>query len=537
MAQGPSIVVGLDFGTTFSGIAWAFKGSADDIEVLSTWPGGGNRTSMKVPSTISYGARTTRWGYQVGPFMEAFRGLKLLLDEEQETTYPPSLCSKKLLAILDKDAVHVTADYLRYLVGYAQGVLERRLGIAASAMNLRYILTVPAVWSDKAKNCTLRAALKAGISPQDVSLKNDMFVVCDAGGGTVDLISYQIRALKPLAVREIVKGAGRICGSTLLDESFERMLEERLGPTGYAALSDKAKDAALHYWQDRVKPNFAGKYDEDFEDVDYFIPVPGALDDRLASIEDGFLYLTSDDVTSIFEPIVKEVESLVAEQIEGIKEKKLYPKVVLTISPSAIILVGGFGASMFLFHRLQEANPSVLVMQPPDAGAVHRGLDGNQVESRVVRRPYGVRCRSPYVAGQHDPNDMVWCHLKEEYEVHNCMHWYIEKSSVVSENKPVRVSFCRLLEASSEHGLCVKVDLLFSDSDRAPAMSNQTMRLCTVEADLSRIPRDLFVKKCNSKGVEYYEVYYDLVMIPTSASLLFELEFNGVGYGSVRSKY
>ncbi|OJK00196.1 hypothetical protein ASPACDRAFT_51993 [Aspergillus aculeatus ATCC 16872] len=460
MAQGPSIVVGVDFGTTFR--------SADEVEVLSTWPG----TSMKVPSTISYGTRATSWGYQVGPFMEALSGLKLLLDEEQETTYPPSLCSKKLLAILDKDAVHVTADYLRQLIRYAQGVLERRLGIAASAMSFQFILTVPAVW-DLPQDVSLVSEPEAAalyslrtIQPSSIA-KNDVFVICDAGSGTVDLISYQIQGLEPLVVREIVKRAGRICGSMLLDESFERMLEERLGPTGYDALSDKAKDTALNYWQDRVKPNFAGKYDEDFDDVDYFIPVPGALDDRLALVEDGFLYLTSEDVTSIFEPIVKEVESL------------------------SIILVRGFGASMFLFHRLQEANPSVLVMQPPDAGAVHRGLDGNQVESRIARRHYGVRCQSPYVAGQHNPNDMVWCHLNVEYKVHNCMNWYIKK----------------------------------------------TMRLCTVEADLSRIPRELFVKKCNSKGVEYYEVHYDLVMIPTSASLLFELEFNRVRYGSVRSKY
>ncbi|PYI16694.1 hypothetical protein BO99DRAFT_465129 [Aspergillus violaceofuscus CBS 115571] len=483
---------------------------------------------MKVPSTTSYEARTASWGYRVGPFTEAFRGLKLLLDEEQETMYPPSLCSKKLLAILNKDAVQVTADYLRHLIKYAQGVLERRLGIAASAMNLQFILTVPAVWSDKAKDCTLRAALKAGIAPQDVSLvsepeaaalyslraiqsnsiaKNDVFVVCDAGGGTVDLISYQIQGLEPLVMREVVKGAGRICGSMLLDESFQKMLEERMGPKGYAALSDKAKEAALHYCQDRVKPNFAGQYDEDFADVDYFIPVPGSLDDHLASIEDGFLYLTSEDVTSIFDPI-------------------------------AIILVGGFGASMFLFHRLQEASPSVLVMQPPDAGAVHRGLDGNQVENRIACRHYGIEISIPYVEGQDNPDRKVWCPLEEQYNIHDSMRWYIKKFSVISENSPIRMPFYNSRNIGD--GLCFEVKLLFCNDDTAPDFKNNhtdTMRLCTLKADLSTIPRELFTQKCNSKGVKYYHIDYKLVMIPTSASLLFELEFNGVRYGSVRSKY
>lgn len=39
--------------------------------------------------------------------------------------------------------------------------------------------------------------------------RNDSFVVCDAGGGTVDLISYQVEAALPrLQVKELVPGTG-----------------------------------------------------------------------------------------------------------------------------------------------------------------------------------------------------------------------------------------------------------------------------------------------------------------------------------------
>lgn len=61
--------------------------------------------------------------------------------------------------------------------------------------------------------------------------------------------------------------------------------------------------------------------------------------------------------------------------------------------------------------------------------------------------------------------------------------------------------------------------------------------LCNLEADLSRIPKELFTKKKNSKGKQFYHIEYDLVLTPTSASLLFDLQFNGVSYGSVRSRY
>jgi len=37
----------------------------------------------------------------------------------------------------------------------------------------------------------------------------DAFVVCDAGGGTVDLISYEVVALSPnLQLKELVPGSG-----------------------------------------------------------------------------------------------------------------------------------------------------------------------------------------------------------------------------------------------------------------------------------------------------------------------------------------
>ncbi|PYH46334.1 Hsp70 family protein [Aspergillus saccharolyticus JOP 1030-1] len=529
-AQGPSIVLGVDFGTTFkSRVAWAFKGSSDDIEVISTWPGRGNvwryckpATSAKVPSTLSYGVHATTWGYQVGPYNEAFRGFKLLLDQEQETEYPPSLACKERLMRYQTTAVKVTADYLRCLLRHIEGILERRLGIATQDMDLRFVLTVPAVWSDRAKDATLQAALDAGIHPQDVSLvsepeaaalyslraiqpnsvaRDDVFIVCDAGGGTVDLISYQVKSLEPLSLSEVVKGAGRVCGSMLLDERFEKSLEERMGPEAFAALPVKSREIAIQFWQDRVKPGFKGTYDNEYADVDYFIPIPGARDDLSIPIEDGFFFLTRSDII-------------------------------------AIILVGGFGASEFLFHRLQEANPTVTVMQPRDAGAVHRGLDGNQVENRIACRHYGVGYRTQYIESRHDPNDRYWDELEEKYMVDDRMNWYIKKYSKLSESEPIKMPFYCIVRTTHTAGFLLKNGLFFCNHEDAPdTKNNGTIQLCTLEADLSRVPRELFYRKRNSKGVEYFEIHFKLVMIPTSASLMFELEFNGVPYGSVRSKY
>ncbi|KAB8206672.1 actin-like ATPase domain-containing protein [Aspergillus parasiticus] len=548
MARGPSIVVGLDFGTTFSGIAWAFEGSVDELEVISAWPGGGNRTSVKVPSVISYDGQRTYWGYQVRPFTEAFRGVKLLLDENQETKYTPSLASKALLVKHKTNAVQVMADYLKYLVEYAKSVLQRRFGIPAKDMDLRFTLTVPAVWSDTAKDRTMNAAIKANIRPQDVTLvsepeaaalytlrsiqgnsisKNDVFIVCDAGGGTVDLISYQIKTLEPLVLVEVTEGTGRICGSMLLDQRFEELLRDRMG-VNFATLPSKSKEAALSYWQDRVKPNYTGKLDNDYVDIDYFIPLPGVADDLTIPIEDGFFQLSSDDVEDIFEPIIHDVEDLIAEQVASITK----------LGFQAIVLVGGFGSSEYLLRRLQKENPTVTVLQPPNAGAVHRGLEGNQIECRVARRHYGIEFSTEYIASIHDAQDKYWDELEEKFKV-NRMRWYIQKSSTIREDEPIKMGFYRTVRVrDAKESLTTCVNLYICNDTYAPkAKNNRILKLCDLYSDLSQIPRRLFERKRNSQRVEYFKISYKLVMTPTSASLLFELEFEGVSYGCVRSKY
>lgn len=54
------------------------------------------------------------------------------------------------------------------------------------------------------------AALFAAQSMNFALNPDDAFVVCDAGGGTVDLISYEVESIHPrLCVRELVPGTGK----------------------------------------------------------------------------------------------------------------------------------------------------------------------------------------------------------------------------------------------------------------------------------------------------------------------------------------
>ncbi|KGO76318.1 Heat shock protein 70 family [Penicillium italicum] len=559
----PKLIVGIDFGTTFSGVAWGLEDCPDDIELIQTWPGGGNITSQKVPTICSYDDKHMKWGYQIDqsihPAKEQrlIQGVKLLLDESQKFRYAPCTDSQEVIKDLKKTPVKVAGDYLGKLVVHALDVLTRRFGTALQTMDIEYILTVPAVWSDKGKDLTMQAAHQAGISSASLRLlsepeaaavyairtiqpntvsEGDCLVVCDAGGGTVDIITYRVKQNDPLRFEEATKGTGAVCGSVMLDERFDGLVKDIIEEQSHQPVPQSTVRAARKYWQDYIKPSYTGPLDEDeICEPGYWIPVPGVSGISNVDLSEGHLYVDRDQVKQIFDPIVQEIENLVAEQRKSVKAAGFPTK--------AIILVGGLGASGYLFKRLQSASDGIQIMQPPNAwsavarGAVIRGQEGNQIESRIARCSYGVHTSIKFDPEMHRADEYLrWCPYEEEWKLDNRMTWHILKGNAVAESKPIRMSFYRVIGVGKS--LVFHEILMFCQTGKAPAVRDDSVsKLCEMEADLSRIPKELFTKKTNSKGTQFYHVSFDLVLTPTSASLLFDLQFNGVSYGSVRSRY
>ena len=72
------IVIGIDLGTTYSGVAWAQ--ASERIEVMQNWPTTGQLISAKVPSEIAYStdsSGTVSWGYTTNPRHRKARHLSL----------------------------------------------------------------------------------------------------------------------------------------------------------------------------------------------------------------------------------------------------------------------------------------------------------------------------------------------------------------------------------------------------------------------------------------------------------------------------
>jgi molecular chaperone DnaK (HSP70) len=198
----------------------------------------------------------------------------------------------------------LVVDFLESLRRHAERVLVLKLGEdTIRSTPVEYIITVPAMWSEAAQAKTRQCAEKAGMnkyapvhiisepeaaatyaldSMDPTSLHvGDTYVLCDAGGGTVDLISYRVTAVRPvLRVEEAAPGTGSLCGSTFLNRVFRRHMESKYG--GMLGWDFETMDEAMERFETVIKRTYSGYLNEEFA-----IPVPGLRDNPDKGIKRG----------------------------------------------------------------------------------------------------------------------------------------------------------------------------------------------------------------------------------------------------------
>ncbi|KAF3910447.1 hypothetical protein ABW20_dc0107046 [Dactylellina cionopaga] len=394
----------------FTGVAFCHstQKALHDIEVVTSWAGNG--IAPKVPTEIRYSPdREPFWGAEASVASERrnasnsaviYNRFKLLLDAGSSRSvyknagaYNTSHEDDYIKLPPGKSPVNVCTDYLRLLYkDLMMKVLRKRLPETLDLTPIQFIFTVPAIWDHKAQEATRHAARQAGFCsrPLDTlslvsepeaaamfvlkamhdsnfsrtpnqtapSMKaGETFIICDAGGGTVDLISYEIGETQPnLRLREAIAGTGGKCGSSYIDEAFLKFLHEKIGPSfaneSIWSKKDIGRGSSLMKTFDSIKKSFG----QTTNDV-WFVELPVSVEDNEeAGIMDNELELTADDVKNLFDPVVANVIALVKEQVDAIRSD------TQTQAVSTIFLVGGFGESQYLYQSL---NSWAAKQQPP----------------------------------------------------------------------------------------------------------------------------------------------------------------------------
>ncbi|KAI5253810.1 hypothetical protein E4T42_02780 [Aureobasidium subglaciale] len=488
------LIIGVDFGTNFLGCALAYSGdpeSADEIQVVKSWPGSNGVTSDKVPSEILYETNpptsgikrdwkgevvtTTRlrWGLEIKPEETRLRCLKLRLDPRQKL--PDYVSRDELneeLRKCGKTAEEAISDYLAQIHSRAiEALVKRFTQQIVSSTTIEVVLTAPAVWTDAAKDATLRAAQKAGIGPEYHMIGEpeaaaiyalnvgDNFIVCDCGGGTADLLP------SPRS-----PGTGALYGG----------------------------------------------------------------DDAKTGIDLGFFALSSAEVGMIFRPLVDSIIDLIERQLMSLTADGKVAK--------GVILVGGFGQSEFLYPSLKKRfadedpppeytqlddspeleseskGPRFVIMQPENSwpavvrGTVLSNLEDKLVLSRKARRHYGIVCSEAFDAAKHSRRDRYIDNVTKETIARNQMSWHVKKGQDMPTKTPITLPFCRTIAVGDDIPNNHAVEIMFNDREIAPqgySIATGTHKLCQIDANFRKIPRKFFKKKTKN-AVSYRRLDFEI---------------------------
>lgn len=457
------LVAAIDFGTTYCGYAFSFKHDyALDPTKISTnqnWVAGSMQlVSLKAPTVVLFDEKKNfhSFGYEAENvyselaldnehhkwyFFKRFKmilhGAKVSRDIEVKDDHGRALPAKMVFAAV-----------IRFLKGHLLDTLEKR-GTGIENKDIHWVLTVPAIWSDSAKQFMRESANEAGIDggqlsialePEAASLycqllptekihgtdgakfavasPGSKYMVIDLGGGTADITVHERQ--QDGGLKELHKASGGAWGGTKVDEEFDKLLVKLIGAPAFSDFHDKFTSDFLDLQREletkkrTITPVQAGKVtvkipvciEECYKDkvgetmkeaVDHS-PLKG----KVAWLNDK-MRIESDIFKSLFKPCCDRI-------VEHIKKLLQDPQLKGT---NTFLMVGGFSESSMLQDAIQKALPGKKVIIPDEAGlAVLKGavIFGHRpvaITSRVAKYTYGINISPPYDPSIHPPDKKV----------------------------------------------------------------------------------------------------------------------------------
>ncbi|KEZ42782.1 Hsp70-like protein [Scedosporium apiospermum] len=564
------LIVGIDFGTTFSGVAFAFATNNEAKEdIITEWPGAGSYTKQKIPTVLYYDQyqKVVGWGPDIAdalaptgypkPGVQKVEWFKLQLMLSGNTYIDPINLPPLPPG---KSEIDVAADYLFKLRQAMRSALQKTLGevFNREERNIRYYLTVPAIWNDAGKAATRSAAIQAGFlrdendnrltlisEPEAAALfcsktgllnlkVHDAVLIVDCGGGTVDLIAYEVEDENPFTVAECTAGSGDSCGSTALNRNFSNILRTKIRKM---KLPDGSKTAGRVYakcimdFENRIKADFRNNGQKWAVDVGIEAEFPEA------GIEEGYMTFTNEEILQCFEPVVNRILELVRNQIIAIQAQNR--------TLQNILVVGGFGASEYLFQQIKLHVPPQFqskVVRPMDSvaaivkGAVTAGITERVITHRVARRHYLMATLQPFKEGYH-PEAYRVPSLDGKDRCKFTRQIFVQKGQKVKIGEPVKVSFFRQVAPGAT---LMYEDILYAcDDDVCPEYTKdpRIKEVVTLTSDLSRKNLEKDFERMDTPQGTFYRVYFDIYLTLDGSEFSAELVCQGEVMGRCRARF
>jgi len=221
-----------------------------------------------------------------------FESFKMVLYEKSANDDDGDICEKLKCSdgIRSYPTKRVFVAALKFIKASIFEVFQKKsISLPNGIDDVQWILTVPAIWSDRAKHkmeaWAIRAELInrnifnhlrivyepdcASISCQSESAfkTGERYILIDAGGGTVDIACHQVKG--EYSMEEIYHPTGGAWGSDYIDRHFEALLNEIFGEAVIRHFKEahNAPFTALLDNFRKAKMSFFNKADEEFHRV------------------------------------------------------------------------------------------------------------------------------------------------------------------------------------------------------------------------------------------------------------------------------
>ncbi|XP_061183230.1 heat shock 70 kDa protein 12B-like [Saccostrea echinata] len=454
------VVAAIDFGTTFSGYAFAMRDDLDKDPPKTFAPHwnapDGGLISFKTPTTVllDNDGNFVEFGFDAETrYAELaeeeehqeyfyFRRFKMLLYDKVRKnkltidTKVPDIRGREL------PAVKVFSHAIRFLKDHLIDSLKNR-GSIVKKEDIAWVLTVPAIWDDPAKFFMRKAAQEAGIpghqlmialEPEAASIyckhlpvekfegtnhisvfqPGSKYLVLDAGGGTVDITVHEVKSNGNL--KELDRASGGDWGGTSVDLAFKNALMEIVTEGMMEGYCHKYTADYIAMFRDfEIKKRKRTSGNDSNPKITLKIPATfieecsETLGSDLTTLTNrtrykDHLHWGSDKVRidlptfdSFFQPACEGIKKHLKELFQSPKVRGI----------KKILMVGGFSESYILQESVRKAFPDCQVIVPQEAGlAVLRGavLFGDKpkaIESRIAKFTYGIDMSTKFDAAKH----------------------------------------------------------------------------------------------------------------------------------------
>ncbi|ETO36039.1 hypothetical protein RFI_01025 [Reticulomyxa filosa] len=531
--------VGIDFGTDGTGFAYSFFN--EEVHKEQKWPGRllaelkckTNILLDKNGDFVAFGQEAAdEYTSNTDCSLEFYERFKMALYdktlEEEEGKYDTDKKEKDLEPYLTaangkkRKTIEVLVQAFTFLRKHIMKVL-RETKCVKEIEDVQWIVTIPAIWSNTAKNRMREAALRAGLINNFIrdhlifafepgvnqfllfhfsqqnwdilkkqNVEDDKYILLDLGGGTADIACHQV--LDGINVSQIYAPSGGPWGSTYIDEAFWEMLHEIFGreiieefktkyPNESIRLKESFRQAKHNYDPVSSKPQkvkikelviFMKKHQIDLKVMskkvqEYKLKNKSGvfeLDEDIGTLylgHEGWKFL----MDKVIDPLVEHVHKLLMEpELKGCK---------------TMLCVGGLSTSPYVMQRLRDTfvtdHKMIKTISKPNQpilavveGAVRFGVAPSLIAKYVMPYTYGLKCARLWATSDEE-DKKLWSEKEMSYIFEDGFEIFVSKGAKMHVQDPPKVKYFQPLNEGEK---VIIIEIHRSTEENPKQCTNET---------------------------------------------------------------